>query len=488
VNPFVGLRPFREDERTFFMGREIAASYVETRAAGNPLTLLFARSGVGKSSFLTSRLIPQVRQEGPVLYINEWGSQTPEHIVESGLRELKAETSKTNHLILDQFEDVFKQDRDHKPLWEVFAEVANTEPENLSVLVTMREEWLGAWEEVEQYVPTAFSSMVRLAPLTNSELRRAIVNPIEIEGSLTIEKALVSRLLNDLRQPNAFGLGGGYVEPGLLQLVCRRLWDAAAAGSKIVDDRLYEALGRADQIIREFVWQHLRDDAGGEVFPTDQRVLWAGLIRHLSASHGVKATVTSEILSRKLILSDLGIVGPAFAVSKGRDVRDYLKRPVESREQPPSALIQWMIDTLTTAHQFGFLKRQQGFQQGNSRNMFELAHDSLDDVFRAFSLEFEKWISRRVYKLYGILYGVLFILPILVYFIITEGILWGLVFFLIGVIGLLIYLGVFLLFRILGRFLARVILFPVLRWLARGKVIPSTKSEGKPSSSDQRKY
>ena len=59
MNPFVGLRPFREDERHFFMGRELASAYLETRSAQNYLTLLFARSGIGKSSFLTSRVHPR---------------------------------------------------------------------------------------------------------------------------------------------------------------------------------------------------------------------------------------------------------------------------------------------------------------------------------------------------------------------------------------------------------------------------------------------
>ena len=73
MNPFVGLRPFREDERHLFMGRELASAYVETKSAVNALTLLFARSGIGKSSFLTSRLIPELRNEHPIIYLNEWG-------------------------------------------------------------------------------------------------------------------------------------------------------------------------------------------------------------------------------------------------------------------------------------------------------------------------------------------------------------------------------------------------------------------------------
>jgi hypothetical protein len=163
MNPFVGLRPFREDERHLFMGRELASNYLETKSALNPMTLLFARSGIGKSSFLTSRVIPDLRDEHAIVYLNEWGGRQPEAIVGEGLNRLNSATKRpgqSGYLVLDQFEDVFKQDLDRRDLWDSLAETANSGQIDTRIIVTMREEWLGAWEEVEQYIPGAYSSMV----------------------------------------------------------------------------------------------------------------------------------------------------------------------------------------------------------------------------------------------------------------------------------------------------------------------------------------
>jgi hypothetical protein len=85
--------------------------------------------------------------------------------------------------------------------------------------------------------------MVRLAPLTKKELRRAVVGPIDIEGSVRIDQDVVNVMLQSLRQPNAFGLGEGFVEPGLLQLVCQRLWEEAANSGGLIDQSLLQRLG-----------------------------------------------------------------------------------------------------------------------------------------------------------------------------------------------------------------------------------------------------
>jgi conflict system STAND superfamily ATPase len=414
-------------------------------------------------------LIPEIRRDRAVIYVNEWGSSSPENIINDGIVRLRAmgpSTDERRYLILDPFEDIFKQDLNRTDVWEIFAEVANFGLENFSLLITMREEWLGAWEEVEQYVPSAFDSMVRLAPLTLNELRQAIIRPVQIEGSVKIDDAVVPRVLSDLRQPNAFGLGGRYIEPGLLQLVCQRLWDEAASSDKVITETLYRSLGGADRIIRDFVWRHLRTDTGESVFQSDQRVLWAGLTRHLSTAHGVKATVSAEMLSRKLLLSDLGIAGPAICVGKDRETRRYLEKPVEKREPAPAVLTSWISETLTVAAGFGFLKRQKGVGHGTDGNLFELARDALIDVFRAFSLDFEKWIARRVYILLAGMVGLLIVLPGSIFLLVTQ----GLEFLLLYLVAGGIYVGSLYIMGLLFRYLKELIYFPIVRALARGEV------------------
>lgn len=480
VNPFVGLRPFHEDERHLYFGRDLEADYVETRSTMNPLTLMFARSGVGKSSFLISRMIPQLRAKYHVDYINEWGGKQPDWIVGNAMKMARTRFQDTNppdlqFLILDQFEDVFKADIDRRKLWECFAEIAAAEVENLRAIVTMREEWLGAWEEVNQYVPHAYGSMVRLAPLPNEELEDAIIKPIETEGNITLDAAFVPVLLRDLRQRNAFGLGAQYVEPGILQLVCRRLWDeASASGSRRIDLALYERLGRGNQITRDFVWRHLRGTGQAAIeFAPDQRFLWAGLTRYLTAAHGVKATVTVDMLTSKLLLKDLGIAGPAMAAGKGREVQRYLARPVEKRGEPPPALTSWVESTLSKAHVCGFLKRQAGFVEGDGGRLYELAHDSLDEIFRSFAIDFERWVIKRVYTLLTAIAFLLFILPNLIYVFATSTLFEALLLVVGGMVAILFYVALLWLLGKLIGVIALVTYYPIVRRLLSGPVSES---------------
>ncbi len=475
MNPFVGLRPFREEERHLFMGRELATVYVETKSELNPLTLLFARSGIGKSSFLTSRLIPDLRVEHPIIYLNEWGGRDPEAIVVEGLERLgsvRRQAGPYGYLVLDQFEDVFKQELDRRPLWEHLCEAVNSGQTETRIIVTMREEWLGAWAEVEQYIPTAFSSMVRLAPLTPKELRRAIVRPIELEGQVRIEQEIVDTLLVSLRQQNAYGLGEGLVEPGLLQLVCQRLWEEAARSGNRIDRALYDRLGGASSIIRDFVWRHLRDNSqSSDVFTADQRVLWAGLTRHLSVAHGVKAVVTSDMLARKLLMKDLGIAGPAVSAGKGIAVLKYLQKPIEKRIVAPSRLTDWISETLEASHSFGFLKKQEGYGGTNPHSrLYELSHDSLDDIFRLFSLEFEKWLAKRIYLFWSLIFILFFVLPFLTYNVLQKGILETLLLLMVLVISGAIYFGFFLVIMLVAPYIAAVIYYPIVRRLTRGSI------------------
>jgi hypothetical protein len=482
--PFVGLRPFREDERHLFMGRELASEYVETKSALNPLTLLFARSGVGKSSFLTSRLIPQLREEHKVAYINEWGGKKPEVAIREALNMLDSfpnEPGQKIYLVLDQFEDVFKRNFDRRDLWDTLAEIVNSDQTHIRTIISMREEWLGAWEEVEQYIPNAFISLVRLAPLTKKELRRAIIRPVEIEGTVQIEQRIADVLLQDLSRPNAYGLGEGFVQPGLLQVVCLRLWEEAARTACRIDEALYNRLGGADAIVREVVWKHLRRaSSAADVFTTDQRVLWAGLVRHLSVAPGVKALVTPKMLGQKLLMSDLGLAGAATATGKSLSVWRYLNNRSKRREAAPEPLLIWISETLEKARTFGFLKRQEYSQgQSSQSQLYELSHDGLDEILREFSLEFEKWVARRVYALLAILFVIVFLLPYFCIVAFNQGLAAALNVFLITVAVGALYAGVIWVISKLIVYVAAVTYYPIVRRVVGGSIEPKLPPSSK---------
>jgi hypothetical protein len=388
-------------------------------------------------------------------------------------------------LVLDQFEDVFKFSFDGSKLWDKLAEAANVSDPQIHILISMREEWLGAWGDALDYIPSAWQNVVRLPPLSTSELARAVTKPLDVEGTIAMEAPLVEELLRDLRKPNAFGLGGEFVEPGLLQLVCRKLWDAAhAAHAKIITNELYVKLGRADAIIRNFVWDEL-SDAGNEKarFGAFDRVTWCGLTRHLVVAQGIKSIVSVDSLCRKLRLVDLGFTGEAVSravlpasllperLRKKSDApnqskvsaRAYIKLPPERRGPPPEKMVEWINSVVTKGVEAGFLKRQTG--SASSGNLFELSHDSLGPIFQQFALEFEVWMRVRATWLVGSIVVFMIILPIA---LLQEVTWWE---FLVGLlIGIPVALIYFLIIYFIGFILRVVIIYPILRWLCRGRM------------------
>ncbi len=61
--PYVGLRPFNEEDRPYFFGRENEIRTIADNLYGARLTILYGASGVGKSSVLMAGLVPQLRKE-----------------------------------------------------------------------------------------------------------------------------------------------------------------------------------------------------------------------------------------------------------------------------------------------------------------------------------------------------------------------------------------------------------------------------------------
>ena len=62
-NPWPGLESFEEDARDYFHGREAEADELLRRVADAPLTVLFGKSGLGKTSLLKAGLFPRLREK-----------------------------------------------------------------------------------------------------------------------------------------------------------------------------------------------------------------------------------------------------------------------------------------------------------------------------------------------------------------------------------------------------------------------------------------
>lgn len=272
---FRGAQPYADDEisrRTFF-GRDTAVANLANRVLANRLVVVYARSGVGKSSLLNAGLMPRLREAGyqplPVR-VNDIRRGPRESLLDG----VRAEAARqgvefvdgdprslwnyfktvefwrddlllTPVLLIDQFEELFTlQGQDAREsflreLGELVRGVPGTRgdgpldnaPPPLHVVISLREDYLGLLEEAADRIPQILAQRFRLLPMTADEALLAITGPAAVDDPLFTTRAfrfapeLEKFLLGYLSQRAAAGAGvaRGRVEPFQLQLVCQRI-------------------------------------------------------------------------------------------------------------------------------------------------------------------------------------------------------------------------------------------------------------------------
>jgi hypothetical protein len=65
-NRYPGAQPFSDDDfsRKVFFGRESAAQVLTDKILANRMVIVYARSGLGKTSLLQAGVAPRLREEG----------------------------------------------------------------------------------------------------------------------------------------------------------------------------------------------------------------------------------------------------------------------------------------------------------------------------------------------------------------------------------------------------------------------------------------
>jgi WD40 repeat protein len=79
-NPFKGLRPYKQEDRDRLFGRDRDLILMKDRIFSARTTLLFAGSGVGKTSFLNAKVIPELKKQCAVIWHNRWTGADEEEV------------------------------------------------------------------------------------------------------------------------------------------------------------------------------------------------------------------------------------------------------------------------------------------------------------------------------------------------------------------------------------------------------------------------
>lgn len=201
-NPFPGPRPYATDEADRFFGRAGERRDLAALVVANPLTVLYGRTGAGKTSLVCAGLVRELERAGfQVLPVARPGGLLPpgtdasqirnvyttnvlmhwhrgdladiaRHTLLSYLREMpQADAQRPLAVLLDQVEDLFTT---HASQWEqraafmqelaeCVAEAGRDRP--LRVLLSIRDEQLAELERFAPLLPDLLRVRLRLDPL-----------------------------------------------------------------------------------------------------------------------------------------------------------------------------------------------------------------------------------------------------------------------------------------------------------------------------------
>ncbi len=279
--PFLGLKPFEEKNKSQFGGRDREIRELFGQIENHGLTVVFGKSGIGKTSLIRAGLIPELRQNYyfPIYFRIDYSSEIKplEQLKTFIYDELKKKDPATRAvgaktlweyfhainladglvtpvLILDQFEEMFTLgDENIRDILELLIELADLAENRIPltvqeayqkrnetvssrygdqpyrVVLSLREDYLASLDELKRYLPSIMANRFRVLQMTIGQAMDAAIKPgkglIDKEVAREIIKKLPDVSQNDFEFMETGGSNRQKlkVEPFLLSLICDRI-------------------------------------------------------------------------------------------------------------------------------------------------------------------------------------------------------------------------------------------------------------------------
>ncbi len=340
--PFMGLRSFEEKNKSQFGGRDKEIRKLFNLIDNRGLTVVFGKSGIGKTSLLKAGLMPELRQNFyfPIyIRIDYSSSKTPlnqlRERVYKQMRKKDPSISEVGEhtlwdyfhnvnlvdglltpvLILDQFEETFTLgDANIRDVLEMVIELADLAENQIPlkvqqeyqkkdetipsyygkqpyrVVLSLREDYLARLEELKRYMPSIMDSRFRVVQMTITQALDAAIKP----GKELLDEAVASEIIKKLpgvSQSDFDVLSNKKgkeneklkVEPFLLSLICDRINEKRIdRGLETITFDLVSEFNVKD-VIRSFYYETIEEYGPQIQHAIEDRLLTEGGFRKLQA-------------------------------------------------------------------------------------------------------------------------------------------------------------------------------------------------------------
>ncbi len=372
--PYVGLSSYTEADSEWFFGRDEECHTIISNLRAARLTILYAPSGVGKSSLLragVSREIGELArrrmaERGSPRYIpvvfSEWKDDPVEALIgalaqavepfrsagasappadsrlDAAIEFASAGTEARLLIILDQFEEYLLYrvgELASRTFADELARCVNREDLRANFLIAIREDgYPGLGDLFAGRIPHVYGNYLQLEYLDRDPARQSIIGPIEHfnrlyagDEPIAIEPELVEAVLDQVRtgevvigqagrgaveSSNGASLHREQIETPYLQLVMTSLWTRERElGSCVLRLATLEELGGADEIVRT----HL--DGALDALPQDEREAALELFRYLVTPSGTKIVYAASDLAQTIDWPEASVTSLLAKLARG---------------------------------------------------------------------------------------------------------------------------------------------------------------------------
>ena len=354
AGPFRGLEYYTEADAEWFFGRAAERRIIIARLRTARLTLLYAESGVGKSSVLRAGVAARLRdlatrsfaEEGSPEFVpvvcKEWkddpvaalvteieararvysnGLELPRNDLAVAIKTAASALDATFVIVLDQFEEFFAYQEHPEELAKELAACINARDVRANFLIAIRED---AYGKIGDFfagrVDNAYSNYFHLEYLTRRAASEAIYGPVDAYSRLRddrpieVGEGLADAVLDQVRRGNlTLGSGtqkrgdrnppassGDEIEAPFLQLVMARVWEREAEAwehemekrPRVLRKGTLDELGGAEKIVSDHF-----DRALG-VLTVTERETATDILARLVTPSGAKLALTAADLAR----------------------------------------------------------------------------------------------------------------------------------------------------------------------------------------------
>lgn len=391
TRPWPGLASFTEADQYFFRGRENEAEELARLVRREVLTVLFGRSGLGKTSLLNAGLFPRLRENlhVPVMIRLAHGAALPlrdqvwqalaaacsaagvdataplpeaslwEHFHRAGAGYWNTRNRAVIPvLVFDQFEELFtlgQVDEETRRRAASFVNelsdlIENRPPEALrqaldsgavpaqsidfsrrdcKVVLSFREDFLADVEGLRVNIPSLMRNRYRLLPMDGYQARAVIDSGGALVAPTVAERIIGLAWRNRAEAPSADDYSRMEVDPALLSVICSELnLRRIAQGSDHIGAELVASAER--EILVDFYERSLRDvDPRVRVFIEDELITDAGHRDSYALDDALVLPGISRTDIERLVAGRLLRVDERFGVRRLELTHDVLTRVVK---------------------------------------------------------------------------------------------------------------------------------------------------------------